>query len=132
MSTPQRSWAALVLLPATAGLFGGTLAWAVDHDPSGAAPLPTTISPAGSLPAGESGVAEPVTGAVVGPGAADEDLAELAGRISEARERIETLRATLEDRPVAPALPAARTGDGTAPAAGTDTVPPVDATTGAS
>lgn len=119
MSTPQRSWAALVLLPATAGLFGGTLAWAVAHDPSGAAPLPTTISPAGSLPAGESG-------------AADEDLAELAGRISEARERIETLRATLEDRPVAPALPAARTGDGTAPAAGTDTAPPVDATTGAS
>lgn len=114
MSTPQRSWAALVLLPATAGLFGGTLAWAVAHDPSGAAPLPTTISPAGES------------------GATDEDLAELAGRISEARERIETLRATLEDRPVAPALPAARTGDGTAPAAGTDTAPPVDATTGAS
>lgn len=107
-----------MLLPATVGLFGGTLAWAVAHDP-GAAPLPTTISPAGSLPGGESGTA-------------DEDLAELAGRISEARERIETLRATLEDRSVTPALPAGRTGTGTTPAAGADTAPPVDATTGAS
>lgn len=80
----RRSAATLALIPAAAGIFGASVAWAGAHDPLVA--TATTAVPA---------MPEPTPAAASGPTAEDQQLANLTGQVLAAQARIAALRATL-------------------------------------
>ncbi|WP_024286579.1 hypothetical protein [Cellulomonas sp. KRMCY2] len=84
----RRRAATLALIPAAAGIFGGSVAWAGAHDPLAVAATstdqPTAQPTADAAPAVASG-----------PTAEDQRLADLTAQVLAAQARIAALQATL-------------------------------------
>jgi len=84
----RRRATALALIPATAGVFGASVAWASSHDPFSAA-AGAAGAPAASAPAGQTTTPDPQA-------TVDQQVTDLAAKISQAQDRIAQLQATLD------------------------------------
>ncbi|PVU82649.1 hypothetical protein DDP54_06110 [Cellulomonas sp. WB94] len=101
---------ALAMIPATAGVFGATVAWASAHDP---------LAAASSATASESALpqASPTAEAVVPQAAVDQRLLELNRQVVSAEARIAELRAALAAQAAAAGAAAASAAAVPAPVA---------------
>jgi TolA-binding protein len=82
----RRRATALALIPATAGVFGASVAWASSHDPFAAG--------AGAAPAAVAS-ANPATTPDPQP-TVDQQVSDLAAKITQAQDRIAQLQVTLD------------------------------------
>jgi hypothetical protein len=93
----RRRATALALIPATAGIFGVSVAWASSHDPFTAAG--STAAPAAAGPAVPATTPDPQT-------TVDPQVADLTAKISQAQERLAQLQATFDAQAGGAAAPA--------------------------
>ena len=85
--TDRRRLAALALIPATAGVFGASVAWAGAHDPMAADAASAAATPVAAA-------ATPDAAQV----AQDQQMADLAAQVEAARVRIAELQVVLSTR----------------------------------
>lgn len=123
---PRRALAALALVPAVAGAFAGSVAWAADRGPASESSDPPTA-------------AAPVVGAI-GTAAVDPQTAVTAEQLDALRARLAAIQAELDTRSAQAATGVPGQTSGTAPRAAdpaprpqpAPAAPPVDTTTKAS